>query len=70
MGDDGWLAELEVQVRRLNLVGDTTWCRGEVTARHLEGDRGIVTCAVRAVNQDGQETALGTANVELPRKPG
>lgn len=68
MGDDGWLAELEVQVRRLNLVGDTTWCRGEVTASHLEGDRGVVSCAVRAVNQKGEETALGTATVELPRE--
>lgn len=69
MGDDGWLSELDVQVRRMNLVGDTSWCRGEVTGRELQDGRGMVSCAVRIVNQRGEETALGTASVELPLTP-
>src|SRR5206468_169503 len=33
MGDAGTLARLNVQVRRHNLIGDTTWCRGRVAAK-------------------------------------
>ena len=32
LGDDGFLAELDVDVLRPNLVGDTTTLSGEVTA--------------------------------------
>ena len=61
--------KLEVEVRRLNLVGDTTWCRATVTGCRLEGERGLVECALRAENQRGEETAKGRALVELPRRP-
>lgn len=68
IGDDGWLCELEVEVRRLNIVGDTTWCRGTVLERRLDGERGLVECSLRAENQRGEETAKGRALVELPRQ--
>jgi acyl dehydratase len=70
IGDDGHLAELDVEVRRLNLVGDTTWCRATVVDCRLEGDRGLVECSLRAENQRGEETAKGRALVQLPRRPG
>jgi len=63
MGDDGVLRRLAVQVRRHNLIGDTTWCRGEVTAK---APGGVVELAVRGVNQRGEVTAAGTATVVLP----
>lgn len=63
MGDDGVLRRLTVQVLRHNLIGDTTWCRGEVTAREPGG---AVRLALRAENQRGELTAAGTATVILP----
>src|SRR5215510_10693115 len=33
IGDDGALRRLNVQVQRHNLIGDTTWCRGEITSK-------------------------------------
>jgi MaoC dehydratase-like protein len=65
MGDDGFLRRLNVQVQRHNLIGDTTWCRGQVTTKR-EG--GVVVLALRAENQRGETTATGTAEVVLPRK--
>jgi acyl dehydratase len=68
MGDAGMLARLAVQVRRHNLIGDTTWCRGTVTGRALVQDRGEVTLGLTAVNQRGETTAVGEAVVVLPRR--
>jgi len=68
MGDAGWLARLDVQVRRHNLIGDTTWCRGAVTGRALADDRGEVTLGLSAVNQRGETIAAGRAVVVLPRR--
>jgi len=66
MGDDGFLARLSAEVRRHNLIGDTTWCRGSVTAKALVEGRGEITLALSAVNQRGETTATGTATVVLP----
>lgn len=69
MGDDGRLTRLGVQVRRHNLIGDTTWCRGRVTGKSLVEGRGEVTLELGAVNQRDETIALGQATVVLPRKP-
>jgi acyl dehydratase len=68
MGDAGMLRRLTVQVRRHNLIGDTTWCRGSVTARNGAGDEGEVTLALDAVNQRSETIAAGQAVVVLPRR--
>jgi acyl dehydratase len=65
MGNDGFLRRLNVQVQRHNLIGDTTWCRGEVTGKNADGN---VELSVRGVNQRGEVTAAGTATVVLPRR--
>lgn len=65
MGDAGVLRRLSVQVMRHNLIGDTTWCRGQVTGKHADG---VVVLALRAENQRGETTARGTAEVVLPPK--
>ncbi len=70
MGDAGVLRRLNVQVQRHNLIGDTTWCHGEVTGT---GPGGVVELALRGVNQRGEVTASGSATVVLPvrdRVPG
>jgi acyl dehydratase len=64
MGDAGALRRLNVQVLRHNLIGDTTWCRGQVTAVRED----VVALSLRADNQRGETTAAGTAEVVLPRR--
>ena len=67
MGNDGSLRRLNVQVLRHNLIGDTTWCRGQVAGTREDG---VVELALRAENQRGETTAVGTAEVLLPRNAG
>ena len=68
MGDAGFLKRLSAQVRRHNLIGDTTWCRGSVLeTTHVEG-RGAVRLGLTAVNQRGETTAVGEATVVLPTR--
>lgn len=64
MGDDGFLQYLDVQVRRHNVLGELVTCGGGVAG--VDGD--VVTLALHAVNQDGLESARGTARVVLPRR--
>ena len=68
MGDRGQLRRLNVQVRRHNLIGDVTWCRGVVTGKTDDGDEALVQLELRAVNQRGETTASGTAMVAVPRR--
>src|SRR5262245_22697326 len=65
MGDAGFLRRLNAMVLRHNLIGDTTWCRGAVSGKDPEG---VVHLALRAENQRGETTALGSATVVLPER--
>ena len=50
MGDDAWLANLDVEFRKFNYVGDTHWMGGRITRKYLaDGDRppSISTSGVR-----------------------
>jgi acyl dehydratase len=64
MGDDGFLQYLDVQVRRHNVIGELVTCSGTVTAVHP--DTRTVEIKLEATNQDGHESARGTARVVLP----
>ncbi len=66
-GDHGWLRHLDVQVRRPNLFGDTTWCRGRVVDKRVaeDGDH-LVQLDLWAENQLGQRNTVGSALVQLP----
>jgi hypothetical protein len=68
MGDDGWLHTLKVQVRQFNIVGDLTRCQGVVTAKRIEAGRHLADCDVWAENQRLEQTASGSATVELPSR--
>jgi len=70
MGDAGRLARLSVEVRRHNLLGDTTWCRGRVAAKAPAEGGGEVALDLSAVNQRGETIAQGRATVVLPRRAG
>jgi acyl dehydratase len=68
MGDDGFLAKLKVRFRSPNLIGDTTWCRGEVTGKRAEGSDHVVECELWGENQDKVKSVVGRATVILPSK--
>jgi len=66
MGDDAWLARLRCEFRKFNYVGDVSRLRGRVTAKH--SDDHSVEVELSCVNQDGIDTAPGTATVLLPTR--
>lgn len=66
-GDDGSVAELEVRLRRPNLLGDTTWLSGTVAAVDHDSElAGRVTCSVSGTNQRDEVTVTATAQIRLP----
>lgn len=68
IGDEGWLSELYAEVRRFNLVGDLTHCRGKIVSK--DDREGKVKLEVECVDQRGDRTLTGWAIVKLPRRNG
>lgn len=66
MGDDGFLRRLSVSVRRPNIFGDVSWCRGRVVEKRREDGDFAVDLEIWVDNQLGETTAKGTATVHLP----
>lgn len=65
-GDDGFVRRLHTQIRRHNPVGDALWCAGTVTGKRVEDGRHLVDIDVQGLNQDGELSIKGYAEVELP----
>ena len=70
IGDDGWMRKLSVQFRRFNYIGDTTWCKGKVSAKSVENGEYRVELDLWADDQRGRQTTIGKAIVQLPSKVG
>ncbi|MFC2001609.1 MaoC family dehydratase N-terminal domain-containing protein [Chloroflexota bacterium] len=68
MGDDGLLRRLTVEVRRFNLVGDVTWCKGTVSKKYVKDGQNLVDCDIWGENQRGEKTLIGDAAIILPSK--
>lgn len=68
IGDDGFLKQLYAEVRQFNVIGDTTWCRGKVIKKYIEGGEHLVDCELWGENQRGEVTTKGFATVALPNK--
>ncbi len=68
MGDDGFIVGFWGEVRRFNLVGDTHWLRGEVAGKEVEEGRRLVSVTLSGVDQRGEETIRGGAEIELPTR--
>ena len=69
MGDDAWLAKLDVQFRKFNYVGDTHWMGGRVTRKYLfDGGRPAVDVGIWGRNQRGDVTCPGHATILLPSR--
>ncbi|MCI0769430.1 MAG: MaoC family dehydratase N-terminal domain-containing protein [Chloroflexi bacterium] len=69
-GDDGWVKELDVQIRRPGIIGDTQWVHGRVTGKRRDGGDAVVDVELWAVNQRGETTTVGSAVVALPTAGG
>ncbi len=67
-GDDAFIKRLEVQIRRPNIVGDTTWFRGRVTKKFEKDGEHLAECEMWGDNQRGEKTTTGRAIVRLPKK--
>ncbi len=68
MGDDGFLKRLYVEVRRFNLLGDTTHCYGRVVDKRQEGDEYLVDIDLWSKDQRGEQSCQGSATVGLPSR--
>jgi acyl dehydratase len=68
-GDDGWVSELGVRLRKPNLVGDVTWCRGRVTGKSVgPGGEHLVDLECWGETQRGERNMEATATVRLPSR--
>jgi len=65
MGDDAWLYLLRCEHRKFNYIGDTTWVRGTVVDKRLDGEHRVVDLELSCTNQRGEVTTPGTATVIL-----
>ena len=68
MGDDGFVRKLSVSLRRPNIFGDVSWCRGRVVDKRVEEGVHLVDLELAVVNQLDETTATGTAVVALPSR--
>lgn len=68
MGDDGFLKRLRGELRRFNVVGDTTWLKGKVTDKYVKDWEQLVDIDCWGENQRGETTMPGKATVRLPSR--
>jgi acyl dehydratase len=66
IGDDGFCRTMNVRLRRPNIFGDVSWCRGRVVGKRIDDGARLVDLAIEVTNQRGENTADGSAVVELP----
>lgn len=67
-GDDGFVKSVDVQFRGFNFLGDTTWVRGAVAGKRVEGNEHLVDIKIESTNQRGENIMPGTAVVALPSR--
>jgi acyl dehydratase len=68
IGDAGFLKRLRADLRRFNMVGDTTWCRGKVTRKYVKDGHAFVDLEIWSDNQRNERTTVGVATVVLPSR--
>jgi acyl dehydratase len=68
MGDAAFLKRLRGEMRRFNVVGDTTWCKGKVSRKYVKDGYALVDLEIWAENQRGEITSPGMATVMLPSR--
>lgn len=66
MGTEGWLAKFDMQMKRMNFLGDTLNIRASVLRKYEKDGRGYVECNVWAENQRDGISTPGKATFTLP----
>ena len=66
VGETGWLLRFRVQLRGMNVPGDTLTAWGHVTRMEKRNGFGVADVEVGLRDQKGNETAPGNATVVLP----
>ena len=67
-GDHGFLSKLAIRFPSFNIMGDTTWCGGQVIGKRVEDGKHIAEIEIWNNNQLGTKVTQGTAEVILPSK--
>lgn len=68
MGDYGVLRNLYAEVRRHNLLGDVTWCGGEVTDKRVDDGECLVDVELEGRDQRDNVSVKGNAVIQLPTR--
>ncbi len=68
MGDAAFLKRVRTEMRRFNIVGDTTFCKGKVARKYVKHKTALVDIEIAAENQRGEVTTPGLATVALPSR--
>src|SRR4029077_13654040 len=68
MGDAGFLKRVRTEMRRFNIVGDTTYCKAKVVRKYVKDKAALVDIHIEAENQRGEATTPGLAPVALPSR--
>ena len=69
-GSAGWAWKARYQFRAMNLVGETLFVWGKVTAIRDLGPYGLVDVEVGITNGDGKESTPGSGVIVLPHRGG
>ena len=57
IGTEGWLKKFRIEMRRMNMLGDTLWVKGKVTDKYIENGEHYVEADVWCENErDGVST--------------
>ena len=65
IGDHGFLRKLTIKFPQINIMGDTTWCKGKVTGKRVEGSKHVVELDVWNENEVSHIVTQATAEVVL-----
>jgi acyl dehydratase len=68
MGDAGVIKRVRSEMRRFNIVGDTTFCKGKVVRKYIKNQTALVDIELAAENQRAEVTTPGLATVALPSR--
>jgi len=68
MGDAAFLKRIRGEIRKFNIVGDTTWLKGKVARKYAKDGYALVDLEIWAENQRREITAPGIATVMLPSR--
>ena len=77
IGEKGVLKKLTCQFRAVDMPrfmaslteckeGETWWCKGKVTKKHVENEEHLVECEIWVENGKGEKTTTGAAVAVLP----